>query len=160
MLNHTVRERGRSQSHDQAVLELLSRVGDHTLMMVVVMVTMMMVVTVMMLGMLMVVMVMLMVVMVMASCGMQHAGVALRVQERVARSRELGGAVLQQEADMVVKCEPDHCGLEGLQEEQEQQEVRYTAITHTAITHTAITHTAITHCHHTHCHHILPTSLL
>ncbi|XP_067091847.1 uncharacterized protein [Osmerus mordax] len=82
MLNHTVRERGRTQSHNQAVLELLSR----------------------------------------------HAGVALRVQERVASSRELGEAVLQREADMVVKCEPDHCGLEGLQEEQHQQEIDYKAI--------------------------------
>lgn len=40
------------------------------------------------------------------------------------RSSELSLDILEKETDMAVRCEPDHCGLELLQERQDQQEVR------------------------------------
>ncbi|KAM6956309.1 uncharacterized protein mymx [Aplochiton taeniatus] len=82
MLNDTVRERGRSQSHDQAITELLSR----------------------------------------------HVSLAVRVEECLSCSRELGVDILEREADMAVKCEPDRCGLEALQEQQDRLEIGYELI--------------------------------
>lgn len=42
------------------------------------------------------------------------------------RSNELSLDILEKETDMAVRCEPDHCGLEVLQERQDHQEVRRT----------------------------------
>lgn len=54
----------------------------------------------------------------------QHASLALRVEECLCRSNELSLDILEKETDMAVRCEPDHCGLEVLQERQDHQEVR------------------------------------
>lgn len=40
------------------------------------------------------------------------------------RSNELSLDILEKETDMALRCEPDHCGLELLQERQDHQEVR------------------------------------
>ncbi|XP_078145041.1 spectrin beta chain, non-erythrocytic 5 [Centroberyx gerrardi] len=82
MLNDTVRERGRSQSHDQAVQELLSK----------------------------------------------HASLAVRVEECLCCSKELSVDILESETDMAVQCEPDRCGLEALQEQQDHLEIDYEVI--------------------------------
>ncbi|XP_054874513.1 uncharacterized protein LOC111574721 isoform X1 [Amphiprion ocellaris] len=82
MLNDTVRERGRSQSHDQAIQELLSK----------------------------------------------HASLAVRVEERLCCSKDLGLDILEKETDMAIQCEPDHCGLEALQEKQDHLEIDYEII--------------------------------
>ncbi|KAF0027284.1 hypothetical protein F2P81_020025 [Scophthalmus maximus] len=82
MLNDTVRERGRSQGHDQAIRELLSK----------------------------------------------HAGLAVRVEECLSCSKELGLDVLERETDMAIQCEPDRCGLESLQEKQDHLEIDYEVI--------------------------------
>ncbi|XP_048059882.1 spectrin beta chain, non-erythrocytic 1 isoform X4 [Megalobrama amblycephala] len=79
MLNDTARERGRSQSHDQSVKELLTR----------------------------------------------HAMVSERVEQCLQRCAELAVDVLEMESEMAVRCEPDRCGLDGLQEYQDQLEAEY-----------------------------------
>ncbi|XP_067241726.1 uncharacterized protein [Chanodichthys erythropterus] len=79
MLNDTARERGRSQSHDQSVQELLTR----------------------------------------------HAMVSERVEQCLQRCAELAVDVLEMESEMAVRCEPDRCGLDGLQEYQDQLEAEY-----------------------------------
>ncbi|XP_030604636.1 uncharacterized protein mymx isoform X3 [Archocentrus centrarchus] len=82
MLNDTVRERGRSQSHDQAIQELLSK----------------------------------------------HASLAVRVEECLCFSKDLSLDILEKETDMAIQCEPDRCGLEALQEEQDHLEIDYEII--------------------------------
>ncbi|XP_029926849.1 uncharacterized protein mymx isoform X2 [Myripristis murdjan] len=82
MLNDTVRERGRSQSHDQAIQELLSK----------------------------------------------HASLVVQVEECLCWSKELSVDILERETDMAVKCEPDRCGLETLQEQQDHLEIDYEVI--------------------------------
>ncbi|XP_043111256.1 spectrin alpha chain isoform X3 [Puntigrus tetrazona] len=79
MLNDTARERGRSQSHDQSIQELLSR----------------------------------------------HAAVSARVEQCLQRCAELAVDVLEVESEMAVRCEPDRCGLDELQEYQDQLETEY-----------------------------------
>ncbi|KAL1263653.1 hypothetical protein QQF64_006392 [Cirrhinus molitorella] len=79
MLNDTARERGRSQSHDQSIQELLTR----------------------------------------------HAMVSARVEQCLQRCAELAVDVLEMESEMAVRCEPDRCGLDGLQEYQDQLEAEY-----------------------------------
>lgn len=54
----------------------------------------------------------------------QHAGLAVRVEECLSCSKELGLDVLERETDMAIQCEPDRCGLESLQEKQDHLEVR------------------------------------
>ncbi|XP_016400393.1 uncharacterized protein mymx [Sinocyclocheilus rhinocerous] len=78
MLNDTARERGRSQSHDQSIQELLTR----------------------------------------------HAMVSARVEQCLQRCAELAVDVLEMESEMAVRCEPDRCGLDDLQEYQDQLEIR------------------------------------
>ncbi|XP_059929545.1 uncharacterized protein LOC132473432 isoform X1 [Gadus macrocephalus] len=82
MLNDTVRQRGRTQSHDQAVRSLLSK----------------------------------------------HARVAVRVEECLCCSKELNMDVLERETDLAVRCEPESCGLEELEEQQDQLEIDYEVI--------------------------------
>ena len=53
----------------------------------------------------------------------QHARVAVRVEECLCCSKELNMAVLERETDMAVRCEPERCGLEELEEQQDQLEV-------------------------------------
>ncbi|XP_056148339.1 spectrin beta chain, non-erythrocytic 2 [Lampris incognitus] len=77
MLNDTVRERGRAQSHEQAIQELLCK----------------------------------------------HASLTVHVEECLCCCKELSMDILERETDMATKCELDHCGLEGLQEQQDQLEV-------------------------------------
>ncbi|XP_059421659.1 uncharacterized protein LOC132156709 isoform X2 [Carassius carassius] len=79
MLNDTVRERGRSQSHDQSIQELLTR----------------------------------------------HAMVLAHVEQCLQRCAELAVDVLEIESEMAVRCEPDRCGLDDLQEYQDQLEADY-----------------------------------
>ncbi|XP_058651865.1 uncharacterized protein LOC131552243 isoform X3 [Onychostoma macrolepis] len=79
MLNDTARERGRSQSHDQSIQELLTR----------------------------------------------HAMVSARVEQCLQRCAELAVDVLEMESEMAVRCEPDRCGLDDLQEYQDQLEAEY-----------------------------------
>lgn len=54
----------------------------------------------------------------------QHARLAVRVEECLCCSKELGLDILGKETDMAVQCEPDRCGLEALQEKQDHLEVR------------------------------------
>lgn len=79
MLNDTARERGRSQNHEQAIRELLSK----------------------------------------------HAGLAVRVEECLFRSKDLSLDILERETDMAVQCEPDRCGLETLREKRDHLEIDY-----------------------------------
>ncbi|XP_052428732.1 uncharacterized protein LOC127970291 isoform X4 [Carassius gibelio] len=79
MLNDTARERGRSQSHDQSIQELLTR----------------------------------------------HAMVSAHVEQCLQRCAELAVDVLEIESEMAVRCEPDRCGLDDLQEYQDQLEAEY-----------------------------------
>ncbi|XP_050982916.1 spectrin beta chain, non-erythrocytic 1 isoform X4 [Labeo rohita] len=79
MLNDTARERGRSQSLDQSIQELLTR----------------------------------------------HAMVSARVEQCLQRCAELAVDVLEMESEMAVRCEPDRCGLDDLQEYQDQMEAEY-----------------------------------
>ncbi|XP_059372833.1 uncharacterized protein LOC132110279 [Carassius carassius] len=79
MLNDTERERGRSQSHDQSIQELLAR----------------------------------------------HAMVSARMEQCLQRCAELAVDVLEMESEMAVRCEPERCGLEDLQEYQDQLEAEY-----------------------------------
>uniref|UniRef100_A0A8C1YFV9 PH domain-containing protein n=1 Tax=Cyprinus carpio TaxID=7962 RepID=A0A8C1YFV9_CYPCA len=79
MLNDTARERGRSQSHDQSIQELITR----------------------------------------------HAMVSARVEQCLQRCAELAVDVLEMESEMAVRCEPDRCGLDDLQEYQDQLEAEY-----------------------------------
>ncbi|XP_052006595.1 uncharacterized protein LOC127660426 isoform X1 [Xyrauchen texanus] len=76
MLNDTARERGRSQSHDQSIQELLSR----------------------------------------------HSMLSARVEQCLQRCAELAVDVLEMESEIAVRCEPDRCGLDRLQEDQDQLE--------------------------------------
>uniref|UniRef100_A0A3P9IMB5 PH domain-containing protein n=1 Tax=Oryzias latipes TaxID=8090 RepID=A0A3P9IMB5_ORYLA len=82
MLNDTVRKRSRSQSHDQAIQELMSK----------------------------------------------HASLAVRVEECLRCSEELRLDILEKETDMAMQCEPDHCGLEALQEKQDHLETAHGVI--------------------------------
>ncbi|XP_051945498.1 uncharacterized protein LOC127617567 [Xyrauchen texanus] len=79
MLNDTARERGRSQSHDQSIQELLSR----------------------------------------------HSMLSVRVEQCLQRCAELTEDVLEMESEMAVRCEPDRCGLDRLQEYQDKLEAEY-----------------------------------
>ncbi|XP_051508281.1 spectrin alpha chain-like isoform X4 [Myxocyprinus asiaticus] len=79
MLNDTARERGRSQSHDQSIQELLSR----------------------------------------------HSLLSVRVEQCLQRCTELTKDVLEMESEMAVRCEPDRCGLDRLQEHQDKLEAEY-----------------------------------
>lgn len=53
----------------------------------------------------------------------QHASLAVRVEDCLFYSKELSLDILERETDMAVQCEPDHCGLEALQEKQDHLEV-------------------------------------
>ncbi|XP_057198284.1 uncharacterized protein LOC130559313 isoform X2 [Triplophysa rosa] len=79
MLNDTARERGRSQTHDQSIQDLLSR----------------------------------------------HSEFSARVERCLRRCAELAADVLEMESEMAVRCEPDRCGLDRLQEIQDQLEAEY-----------------------------------
>nr|XP_055025999.1 uncharacterized protein LOC129415858 isoform X1 [Misgurnus anguillicaudatus] len=79
MLNDTARERGRSQSHDQSIHELLCR----------------------------------------------YSTFSARVEQCLQRCAELSVDVLEMESEMAVRCEPDRCGLDSLQEYQDQLEAEY-----------------------------------
>ncbi|XP_056616433.1 uncharacterized protein LOC130431430 isoform X2 [Triplophysa dalaica] len=79
MLNDTARERGRSQTHDQSIQDLLSR----------------------------------------------HSEFSARVERCLQRCAELAADVLEMESEMAVRCEPDRCGLDRLQETQDQLEAEY-----------------------------------
>lgn len=46
------------------------------------------------------------------------------MEECLCCCKELSLDVLERETDMAVKCEPDRCGLEGLQERHDHLEVR------------------------------------
>lgn len=54
----------------------------------------------------------------------QNASLVVRVEECLCCSKELSLDILERETDMAVQCEPDRCGLEALQETQDQLEVR------------------------------------
>ncbi len=54
----------------------------------------------------------------------QHAMVSARVEQCLQRCAELAVDVLEMESEMAVRCEPDRCGLDDLQEYQDQLEVR------------------------------------
>ena len=47
----------------------------------------------------------------------------MRVEECLCCSKELNMDVLERETDMAVRCEPERCGLEELEEQQDQLEV-------------------------------------
>ncbi|XP_055026003.2 uncharacterized protein mymx isoform X4 [Misgurnus anguillicaudatus] len=79
MLNDTARERGRSQSHDQSIHELLCR----------------------------------------------YSTFSARAEQCLQRCAELSVDVLEMESEMAVRCEPDRCGLDSLQEYQDQLEAEY-----------------------------------
>lgn len=53
----------------------------------------------------------------------QHASLAVRMEDCLCYSKELTLDILERETDMAVRCEPDHCGLEALQEKQDHLEV-------------------------------------
>ncbi|XP_056326646.1 spectrin beta chain, non-erythrocytic 1 isoform X6 [Danio aesculapii] len=79
MLNDTARERGRTQTHDHSIQQLINT----------------------------------------------HAMVSARVEQCLRRCAELAVDVLEMESEMAVKCEPDRCGLDDLQEYQDQLEAEY-----------------------------------
>lgn len=54
----------------------------------------------------------------------QHAGLVVRMEECLCHSKELNHVILEKETDMAVQCEPERCGLEALQEQQDHLEVR------------------------------------
>ncbi|KAK7902211.1 hypothetical protein WMY93_018980 [Mugilogobius chulae] len=63
-----------------------------------------------------------------------HASVAVRVEESLCRSKDLGLDILEKETDMAVQCEPERCGLDTLWEEQDHLEIDYDAIREEVIT--------------------------
>lgn len=46
------------------------------------------------------------------------------MEECLCFSKDLSLDILEKETDMAIQCEPDRCGLEALQEEQDHLEVR------------------------------------
>ncbi|KAA0718307.1 hypothetical protein E1301_Tti017292 [Triplophysa tibetana] len=79
MLNDTARERGRTQTHDQSIQDLLGR----------------------------------------------HSEFSAHVERCLLCCAELAADVLEMESEMAVRCEPDRCGLDRLQETQDQLEAEY-----------------------------------
>ncbi|XP_005173083.3 uncharacterized protein mymx [Danio rerio] len=79
MLNDTARERGRTQTHDHSIQQLINT----------------------------------------------HAMVSARVEQCLRRCAELAEDVLEMESEMAVRCEPDRCGLDDLQQYQDQLEAEY-----------------------------------
>ncbi|XP_026133613.1 uncharacterized protein mymx isoform X2 [Carassius auratus] len=55
----------------------------------------------------------------------RHAIVSARVEQCLQRCAELAVDVLEMESEMAVRCEPDRCGLDDLQEYQDQLEAEY-----------------------------------
>ncbi|XP_017576865.1 uncharacterized protein LOC108441705 isoform X2 [Pygocentrus nattereri] len=58
----------------------------------------------------------------------RHSTVAVQVEQCLQRSAELSVDVLEMEREMAVRCEPERCGLDGLQEQQDQLETDYEAL--------------------------------
>lgn len=58
------------------------------------------------------------------SVSCQHASLAVRVEECLCYSKDLGLDILEKETDLAIQCEPERCGLEALQEKQDHLEVR------------------------------------
>ncbi|XP_064174005.1 uncharacterized protein LOC135245101 isoform X7 [Anguilla rostrata] len=52
----------------------------------------------------------------------QHTSLTARITQRLCRAAQLSADVLGAESDMAVRCEPERCGLEALQEQQEELE--------------------------------------
>lgn len=53
----------------------------------------------------------------------QHSEFSARIRRCLQRCAELAVDVLEMESEMAVRCEPDRCGLDRLQETQDQLEV-------------------------------------
>lgn len=53
----------------------------------------------------------------------QHSEFSARVERCLQRCAELAVDVLEMESEMAVRCEPDRCGLDRLQENHDQLEV-------------------------------------
>ncbi|CAL9688135.1 unnamed protein product [Knipowitschia caucasica] len=58
----------------------------------------------------------------------KHASLAVRVEESLSRSKDLSLDILEKQTDMAVQCEPEHCGLDALWEEQDHLEIDYEVI--------------------------------
>ncbi|KAM9560035.1 uncharacterized protein ACWYII_016745 [Salvelinus alpinus] len=58
----------------------------------------------------------------------QLAVLSVRVEDSLCCSRELNLDLLQREKDMAMRCEPERCGLEGLEEQQDHLEVNYAVL--------------------------------
>ncbi|XP_036429503.1 spectrin beta chain, erythrocytic isoform X2 [Colossoma macropomum] len=58
----------------------------------------------------------------------RHSTVAAQVEQCLQRCAELTVDVLEMEREMAVRCEPERCGLDGLQEQQDQLETDYEAL--------------------------------
>ncbi|KAJ8361429.1 hypothetical protein SKAU_G00179540 [Synaphobranchus kaupii] len=52
----------------------------------------------------------------------RHSSLTARIAQRLSRAAQLSADVQGAESDMAVRCEPERCGLEALQEQQEELE--------------------------------------
>ncbi|XP_064173461.1 uncharacterized protein LOC135244803 isoform X2 [Anguilla rostrata] len=58
----------------------------------------------------------------------QCSSLMMRINHALSLGAELSMDIMDAETDMAVKCEPDRSGLQGLQEQQDQMEVKYEAL--------------------------------
>nr|XP_015218108.1 PREDICTED: uncharacterized protein LOC107079339 isoform X3 [Lepisosteus oculatus] len=58
----------------------------------------------------------------------QHSALTVRINGKLSRSLELHVDIHEMETEMAVKCEPDQCGLEDLEDQQEDLEIDYEII--------------------------------
>ncbi|XP_076830237.1 uncharacterized protein mymx isoform X2 [Brachyhypopomus gauderio] len=58
----------------------------------------------------------------------RHSIVATRVEQCLQRCMELAVDMLDMESEMAVRCEPEHCGLDSLQEQQDHLESDYVTL--------------------------------
>lgn len=56
---------------------------------------------------------------------LQHASLAVRVEECLCSSKELCLDILEKETDMAVQCKPDDCDFEPLRDRLDHLEVSY-----------------------------------
>ncbi|XP_026883372.2 uncharacterized protein LOC113588398 isoform X2 [Electrophorus electricus] len=58
----------------------------------------------------------------------RHSIVVARVEQCLQRCTELAVDVLDMESEMAVRCEPEHCGMDSLQEQQDQLEADFAGL--------------------------------
>ncbi|KAG9344321.1 hypothetical protein JZ751_010990 [Albula glossodonta] len=53
----------------------------------------------------------------------RHSSLTVRISQRLSRAARLSADILEAETQMAVKCEPERCGLEALQDQQDELEM-------------------------------------